>query len=190
MVVCARAVVCACVRLWARARVFCISVGKFSRVRACSTCARVCVERVCGYAPRRCARAVAARRGGAVYIDRPDPCGRPRAHSLRLVRSAGVARRRHLDEPHGQRGMGRAIWAHVGGRRRRRHLRHRRLPQRHLERRLGEHRRRCAGRTYSRGVVPGGYYRGTGVVLKGYYSGYYGYHRGYYSGLLQGVLTG
>ncbi len=70
--------------------------------------------------------------------------------------------------PYGQRGMGWPIWAHVRGRRRRRHLRHRRrLFQWHrqllLRGRLGEHRRRCAAGLCRWGSVGG--------VIKGVLSG-------------------
>jgi hypothetical protein len=66
-----------------------------------------------------------------------------RVCALRLSPRSG--RRGDVGEPHGERGMGCAIWAHIRDRRRRHHLRHR-WPQRHhrLQRRLGEHRRRCA----------------------------------------------
>ncbi len=71
-----------------------------------------------------------------------------------------------MDEPHPRGAVGCAIWAHVGGRRRRRHLRHRRLRQHLLPGRVGERRRRCAGRTTSE------------WVLKGRYGGYPGRTRG------------
>ncbi len=85
--------------------------------------------------------ACAARRArGCVRCDRPG--------------SRAFDRRCHVDELHGQRAVGRAILPQVGGRCRRRHLRHRRRRQprhRPLQRRLGDHRRRCAT-----GLHPGG----------------------------------
>jgi hypothetical protein len=66
-------------------------------------------------------------------------------------------RRRNLGTRDRGCAVGWPIWAHVGGRRRRRHLRHRRLRRQHrlLPGRVGEHRRRCAGR--ARAGVGGGY---------------------------------
>jgi hypothetical protein len=62
------------------------------------------------------------------------------------------ARRRDVDEPYDQRAVGCTIFPHDRGRRRRRHLRHRWLRQRHpLPGRVGDHRRRC--RPDSRGVL-------------------------------------
>jgi hypothetical protein len=107
--------------------------------------ARVCSERV--RAPRRFARPPIARRRLAVLIARPAP----RVAAARAVAfgatgrvSRAFGRRRHLDVPHGRRGMGWPICAHVRDRRRRRHLRHRRRRHHRLPRRVGEHRRRCA----------------------------------------------
>ncbi len=121
---------------------------------------------------------------------------------LQLVPPAGLARvgrRCHLDVPHGQRGMGCAIFAHVRGRRRRRHLRHRRqrrrCPKLHLlRRRVGEHRRRCAAGLSRWGVV-GGYWMGVLRVLDGYL-GTKGWFRGTeeysreYSWVLRGSYGG
>ena len=158
--VCACAHVCVSVPLYscARARVrACMraSVSACACVRAIpSDCnyARVCSERLC--APRRGARPPIARRRLAVFIARPAPhVAAARAVAFgatgRLPRAFG--RRCHVDEPHRQRAVGCAIWAHVRGRRRRRHLRHRRPRLHLLPGRLGEHRRRCAGRTGSVG---------------------------------------
>ncbi len=86
-----------------------------------------------------------------------------------------LGRRYHVDEPYSHGGMGSAIWAHVGGRRRRRHLRHRRRQRHLLQGRVGQHQRRCAGRTTSRGDGGGG--GGVGgctKVLQGVLRGYYG----------------
>jgi hypothetical protein len=174
--VCARVSVCVHLQACARARVcvrVCVPLSANVRVRAIpSDCnsARVCSERVC--APRRCARPPIARRRLAVFIARPAPrVAAARAVAFgatgRLWRAFG--RRCHLDEPHDQRAVGRAILAHVGGRRRRRRLRHRRLRlgRRRQQGRVGEHRRRCAGRTRSMGVLE--------RVLRGYYGGTQGY---------------
>ncbi len=100
---------------------------------------------------RRCAGTLVARRGPPVFIARPATRGRPtRARCVgvghRSVRLC--ARRRDVDEPYDQRAVGCAIFAHVRDRRCRRHLRHRRLRKhrqhRHHQRRMEEHRRRCA----------------------------------------------
>jgi hypothetical protein len=84
---------------------------------------------------------------------------RPRVRGCGLVRSAlGVARvcrRCHVDEPHTHGAMGWPIWAHVRDRRRRRDLRHQRHRRHLLPGRVGERRRRCAGRTASWGMVGG-----------------------------------
>jgi hypothetical protein len=100
---------------------------RFHRIASSRSC--VCSEDV--NAPRRCAP---SHRTAATYdiksSARTARCGRA---WMRLVPPAGLARvgrRCHLDSPHGQRGMGCATFAHVHGRRRRRHLRHRR-PRRH-----------------------------------------------------------
>jgi hypothetical protein len=138
-----------------------------ARVRAClhaSVSACACVRAIpsdCNSArvraPRRCARPPIARRRLAVFIARPVP----RVAAARAVAfgatgrwSRAFCRRCHLDVPHGQRDVGWPSWAHVRGRRRRRHLRprrHQRQRQHRLQRRVVEHRRRCAGRTPSGG---------------------------------------
>jgi hypothetical protein len=170
---------CACVRVRVRSRVssfvcLCSFVRVRARcVRAClcvyaCLCERVCVcscvsiglhlharmrsGRVC--ASRRCARPPIPRRRLAVLMARPAPRVAAARAGLRSVPPAGlvrVGRRCHLDEPHPQGGMGCAVLPHIRDRRRRRHLRHRRR-RRHrlLPGRVGEHRRRCAGRTTSR----------------------------------------
>jgi hypothetical protein len=88
---CMRACVsaCACGRACMRAGVSacacsCVSIGL--RLRA-----RVCSERVCE--PRRCARPIFARRRPAVSMARPAPRVAAARAWLRLVRSAGLARR-------------------------------------------------------------------------------------------------
>ncbi len=178
--VCACACVCVGARACARARssvharvcvCSCTSDGKYVRACASSTCLRacvcvcVCVRNECMRASRRCARALAAQRGLiAVFIDRPVPRRRPRVPSVRLVPSAGVARRCDMETRDRQRAVGCASWAHDRDRRLRRHLRHRRPLWRHqLPGRVGEHRRRCASRTRSREWSVGysrGYSRG------------------------------
>jgi hypothetical protein len=95
-------------------------------------------------------------------------------------------RRCDVDESCDQRSVGWPIWAHERDRRHRRHLRHRRLRlRRHLlQRRVGQHRRRCAAglaRGRSRGTrwllggVLAGYCPGTRGVLAEYLSAPYGY---------------
>jgi hypothetical protein len=166
---------CVCVRAFPSD---CISIGlHFHRIafpRACVFDVRVSVVNVC--APRCCARTLVARRGLAVFIARP---------ALRARSGSRVGRRNHVDKPHDQRAMGCASSAHDRDRRRRRHLRHRRPKLRHqLPGRVREHRRRCAGRTKS---------RGTGWVLRGYYRSVpRGYYRGTQGtqGVLQGVVQG
>jgi hypothetical protein len=125
-------------------------------------------------------------RGPAVFIAQPVTGGRTRVRFALVTRSfAHLCRRRDLDLPHHRRSVGCPNWAHERDRRRRRHLRHRRLRrQRHLpQRRLGEHQRRCgrdSRRGYSTGTrwysrysgvaarVPRDYLRGTPMVLPGY----------------------
>ncbi len=168
---------CVCARMGVRARasvhscarasVVCRSIDK--RLCAC-VCLVVCV-RVARLRVRLggCVGAVDARLGPSVLIARPAAPG-GRVRGCGLLRSAlGVARvgrRCDVDEPHDQRAVGCATTPHVRDRRRlRRHLRHRRPSNRRqlqhhpLQRRLGEHRRRCAGRTRSGGC--------TGWVLPG-----------------------
>jgi hypothetical protein len=100
-------------------------------------------------------------------------CHRPVFAVLRSVspaRFARVGRRCDVEIPYGQRAVGWAKRPHVRDRRRRRHLRHRRLGQqrrRHhfLQGRVGQHRRGCVT-----GLAPGvvGAYRvGTQGVLEG-----------------------
>jgi hypothetical protein len=89
--------------------------------------------------------ALAARRGMAVCIARPawadgDAC----ALAFGIGRVARVGRRRDLDTRDRERAVGWPIWAQGWGRRRRRHLRPRRLGRPHrTQRPVGEHRRRC-----------------------------------------------
>jgi hypothetical protein len=166
----ARARVRACMRAHVSACVF-----GFAFPSDCIFRARVCSERVCvlserACALRRCARPPIARRRRAVSMARPAPRVAAACTRLRSVPPAGsarVGRRCHVDEPHGQRAVGCAIWAHVRGRRRRRHLRHRRLRQHPLPGRVGEHRRRCAA-----GLCPGVGRWGTQEVLAGVTQGY------------------
>ncbi len=162
---CMRACVSACA--WVRSfRSDCI----FARVCVASVC--VCSERV--RASRRCARPPIARRRLVILIARPVPRFAAARAWLRSVPTAGLARvgrRCHLDEPHGQRGMGCAKKAHVRGRRRRRHLRHRRLHRLQLlPRRVGQHRRRCTA-----GLSPGGGRGGTRRGTQEYSMGAWGY---------------
>ncbi len=80
-------------------------------------------------------------------------------------------RRCDLDEPHDQRAVGCAIWAQERHRRRRRHLRPRRLRRHKLQGRVGEHRRRCgpdSKDTY-----------GYAQALKGPSRGSYGFSKGH-----------
>ncbi len=155
---CARVYVCLCERVCAFS---CDSIGWRLRARVCSECVR---------APRRCARPPIARRRLVVLIARPAPrvaAARAVAFGASGRLSRAFGRRCHVDEPHGQRAMGCTISAHVRGRRRRRHLRHRRRWRHLLPGRVGEHRRRCAGRTRSRG--------GSGGTRVGYLGGTQGY---------------
>jgi hypothetical protein len=177
--------VCVCVCECVRVRV-CVCVCARVRARLLVwLCARACTACV-NEQPRRCARPPIARRL-AVFIARLAPRFAAVAFCATGRLSRLFGRRCHVDVPHGQRAVGRAIWAHVRGRRRRRHLRHRRLQrQRHrlFRRRVGEHRRRCAGRTrsrgYSRGYLGGtkGVPRGTKEVLRGTNGGPRGVPRG------------
>ncbi len=178
--------VCSCVWLCPFARAVRARACLHASVSACalsraipSDCnsARVCSERV--RAPRRCARPPIVRRRLAVFIARPAPrvaAARAVAFGATGRLSRAFGRRCDVDVPHGQRAVGCAIFAHVGGRRRlRRHLRHRRPRQHRLPRRVGEHRRRCAGRTRSRGwsgVGRGGTRGGTRVGYSGVLRGY------------------
>jgi hypothetical protein len=128
----------------------------------------------------------------------PQKYPRVRACGLRWS-SVGrlCGRRQELESRDRQRGMGCAIFAHVRDRRRLwRHLRHRRLlPASLLQRRVGEHRRRCGpdsrgysavlGVTHGYSGVPSRYSRGTLGVLKGYPRGTQGFPRG-----TQGVPSG
>jgi hypothetical protein len=184
MCVCAR--VCGGVRWSARASVFCRSIGKHLLACVC-----VCVAGLCVYASALCRRCGGTAATGGVNSS-AGGAGRPRVHGCGSVRSAlGVARvgrRCDVDEPHDQRAMGRPIFAHVGDRRRRRHLRHRRLRWHHLlQGRVGKHRRRCAA-GLSQGGMVGGY---TRWVLQGYCGGTLGYYmgvlRGYYRGYSRGT---
>ncbi len=106
----------------------------------------------------------------AVFVARPAPRVAAAARgcsSVPLAWLARVGRRGELDVPHGQRAVGWPIWAHVRGRRRRRHLRPRRRHYHLLRGRVGEHRRR-----YTTGLSRWGVVRG---VIKGVLSGV---HRG------------
>jgi hypothetical protein len=157
-----RACVCAGVRLCARASVFCRSIGKHLR----ALCVRGC-EHSAGTTMCVCLGAVCAATCG--INSSAGGAGRPRVRGCGSVRSAlgvvRIGRRCDVDEPHDQRAMGRPRWAHVGGRRRRRHLRHRRHQRRRhlLQRRVGQHRRRCAaGLSGYLGVLSG-----TNGVLRG-----------------------
>ncbi len=127
--VCPRACVRTLVRMCACPRIRVLSApsaflsAKHFRACVCSTCACVCSERVCMRV-----------RLAAVFA-----CLR---WSHRTVARVGC--REDVDETYDERAVGCAIWAHVRDRRRRRHLRPRRLPRTLLlQRRVGHHRRRC-----------------------------------------------
>jgi hypothetical protein len=165
----ARRCVCVCERARACVRVcICVCVRASLCVRACvrvSLCVRACMcvlSRACVFAflsasisvcvcsTRACratVRALVARRGPAVFIARPATRARPACARCVGVGHRSVrpcARRRDVDEPYDQRAVGCAICAHDRDRRRRRHLRHRRLQRQHLlPGRVGERRRRC-----------------------------------------------
>ena len=173
--VCARSFecVCICVRTrCVRVRVR-VSVHACLRERACacvrafpSDCifARGCVVKAC--ARRGAAWALPSHlRGRAVLIGRPATRGRPPVFAFDAIgRHLRVGRRCDVDTRDRQRAVGCALLAHDRDRRRRRHLcprRQRRL--RLLQRRLGEHRRRCAA-----GLAHGG-------GSKGYWDGSQGY---------------
>jgi hypothetical protein len=148
------ACVCACVLRF-------VSVRVHACLWACvSVCWRVCVSG-CGSVSVRLCTFGCASRGPAVCIARPATRGWPRVILRLCHRSVARVRRRcDVDEPHDQRAMGGAIWAHVRDRRRRRHLRHRRQ-QRHRtlpQRRPEERRRRCgpdSGSGVLRGLLEG-----------------------------------
>ncbi len=166
-------------------------VGTTGVLRACVACA--CAARLCEFASWLCGRCGGTAGTGGINSS-AGGAGRPRVRGCDSVRSAlGVARvggRYHLHESYDQRGMGRALAAHVRDRRRRRHLRHRRLGRRrqcrhHLQRRVGQHQWRCAA-GLGRGVVVGGY---TRLVLRGYSGAPRGYYRGT-TGVLRGYYGG
>ncbi len=183
---CARAAVNA--YLCARARVRCSNFA-FLRVCVVSTCGCVCAD-LCACVPR----------------GRVGPPVRPAVFMMAarcVLRFSSVGRRRcHVDEPYDIRAVGCARYAHVRDRRRRRHLRHRRLQWRLSPGRVGEHRRRCAT-GLARGA-PGGtgrVVRDTARVLHMYYritgGGAQGEHKGTrqvpnkgYSRGTRGVLLG
>jgi hypothetical protein len=178
--VCARACVCVCVSVYV-----CVCVCVCSRaplglaVRACVR--SVCERTACVWAAALCAPSHRTAATCGIYSSaRAARCGRACAVAFgatgRLSRAFG--RRCDVDVPHGQRAVGCARTAHVRGRRRRRHLRHRRLQPwcRLPPRRVGEHRRRCAGRTRS-----GGWSGGTRGGTTG------GSTRVKYSGVLRGT---
>ncbi len=126
--VCVRPHACACVCV--RARVPCVSahVHGFvhriasSRVCVCSTC--VCVVNVCVRAGV-CADSRDTAGTCGIYSLACDALAAARA-CLHLCHRpvSRVDRRGDVDEPHGQRAVGRPKWAHVRDRRHRRHLRH------------------------------------------------------------------
>ncbi len=156
-----------------------VCLGSFGCVRAASV--RVCVPLtacVCAFPSdcifaRVCTRSLAVRtpiaRAGACGINSSARAARrrPRAR-LRSVPPAGLARvgrRSDVHQSYEQRAVGCASLPRVGGRRRRRHLRHRRLlRQLHTPGRVGEHRQRCAAGLSRWGVVEG--------VLEGVLRGY------------------
>ncbi len=153
---------CLCGRMCVR---LCVAIGL--RLRA-----RVCSDRVCVRLAAACA--LPSHGGDLRYLwldpRRASAAARAWLFSVPPAGLARVGRRCHVDEPHGQRGMGSARFAHVRGRRRRRHLRPRRRQRRRRlpQRRVREHRRRCAAELSRWGQV-GGY--STGVlewVLRGY----------------------
>jgi hypothetical protein len=157
-----RSNICARVRLRVDAT-SCVCARCAMVINRASVRLRVCVRACVWVRARACASVCVgppvARRGPAVFIDR-----RPSDHVCALRLSPRSGRRRDVDEPYVDCAVGCAIWAHVRDRRRRRHLRHRR-PQRHhlLQRRVDQHRRRCA-------TDLGGWSGGTGAlrVLAGY----------------------
>ena len=127
-----RTFACARVRLAALVRVCVLAFpsAKYFRVRAGSTCVCVCGTSVgvwneCGCTPHLCRRSCGT--GVTCVIYRSARSSRAAARAcLRVVPSAWVARRWHMETDR-QRAVGCAISAHVRDRRRRRHLRHRRL---------------------------------------------------------------
>jgi hypothetical protein len=157
---------CACVR--ARARVCACLLIRLC-ARACTACVterftRACASRL--HAP--CHRTAAT---CSIYSSaRTTRCDRARLVAFGATgrACARVGCRGELDEPHGQRAVGWPRRAHVRGRRRRRHLRHRRRRRRPhlLQRRVGEHRRRCTA-GLSLGVVGGVLDGGTRGGAKG-----------------------
>jgi hypothetical protein len=151
---------CVCGSISALERVYCVCACM--RVRACvcvcvcvCPCVRACVcvrVRVRVRTNGGCTGTRVALPGLAVFIAQPVTGGRTRVWVLRwpsAIRPRG--RRYHLDLAHTQRAVGCPSWAHERDRRRRCHLRHRRLQRHRLQGRLGEHRRRCG--PDSRGVI-------------------------------------
>jgi hypothetical protein len=199
---CVRWCLCARARACARVRAFvcaCERVLPLHRQASSHMCVLGHERSDCMCMPRRlCGRCGGTAGTGGVNSS-AGGAGRPRVRGCGSVRSAlGVARvgrRCHVGEPHDQRAMGRAICAHVGGRRRRRHLRHRRPPRRRhpIQGRVGQHQRRCAA-----GLDRGGrrvHQGGTQGVLQGVLGGTHGYlgvFRGTngYQGVLKRVLRG
>jgi hypothetical protein len=146
-------------------------------VRLCSAtlCAALfCSQRVCAMSRRCASRGTAGIFG--IYSSRTAT----RAAAHEFVGFARVGRRRHVEMPYDYRAVGWPSWAHDCGRRRQRHLRHRRVGQflHLLQGRVGEHRRRCGPDSVHGGLVGG--------VLVGYLMGTTG---GYSKGSL-GIPTG
>jgi hypothetical protein len=109
---CAHAHVSVCVCACASVRV-CVCLGlsfECARFWFC-LCARA-RESVCESACVRVSALAVARRGPAVFIDRPATCGRPPCARCSGVGHRSVrlcARRRDVDEPYDQRAVGCAI---------------------------------------------------------------------------------
>jgi hypothetical protein len=183
--VCVRARGYECVSLCARTRAsqqFCI----FARVRGFHLRGGVCTD-LCACLPRGCVCPPVALRGSVVCIAR-------RACCVCAIGRSRAGRRSDVDKSYDQRAVGCAIFAHVRDRRRRRHLRHRRLQWRLSPGRVGEHRRRCSPDSEE---CPGGHWKGsqgycmgTAHVLQDYWRGRPGRAQGDTTGAKQRVLAG
>jgi hypothetical protein len=113
-------------------------------VRACAR-ARLCVDAALSGVCARCAMAfINACVGVSVSVSVSFGVFVRARACVRVF--ACVGRRCHVEMPYGQRAVGWPTCAHIRDRRCRRHLRHRRRRRRRLhllQRRVGEHRRRC-----------------------------------------------
>jgi hypothetical protein len=182
---CARA--CVCVRACVRVSV-CVCVSMFAFVS-------VPVWHDCVYASALCRSSHHTAGTGGIDSSAGGAGGCVCVVAVRLSNRPGVARvgrRGHLDESHRRGGMGCASVPHVGGRRRRRDLRHRRPRQWRCRQPgcVGQHGRRCAGRTRSHGGhgVLGGYDGHAKGLLQGHIWGTQGYYKEY--GVLNQVPKG